>query len=117
MVMRIMLYCHSHRSHSQSRSPSPSLRRCRTSTLWSISTVWVGPSMQRVLFICAALCLAACSVAGLAQDLRVPASVLAGDDATIPTSGSGKSTFYLVGPGVSRKSEVSLGEEIRLQGQ
>jgi hypothetical protein len=73
--------------------------------------------MHRVLLICAALCLAACSVAGWTQDLRVPASVVAGDDAAIPTTGSGKATFYLVGPGVSRKSEVSLGEEIRLQGQ
>jgi hypothetical protein len=72
--------------------------------------------MHRVLLICAALWLA-CPAAGVAQDLRVPASVVAGDDATIPTTGSGKATFYLVGPGVSRKSEVSLGEEIRLPGQ
>ncbi|HZZ16752.1 MAG TPA: hypothetical protein VFE08_12395, partial [Candidatus Sulfotelmatobacter sp.] len=54
---------------------------------------------------------------GMAQDLRVPASVVAGEDTAIPTAGSGKATFYLVGPGVSRKSDVSLGEEIRLQGK
>ena len=73
--------------------------------------------MNRFWFICAALCLAACPVAGVAQDLRVPASVTAGEDAAIPTTGSGKATFYLVGPGVSRKSDVSLGEEIRLEGK
>ncbi|MCU1300793.1 MAG: hypothetical protein JWQ87_1077 [Candidatus Sulfotelmatobacter sp.] len=73
--------------------------------------------MRRPLLICAVLCLAACSIAGVAQDLRVPASVTAGEEATIPTTGSGKATFYLVGPGVSRKNDVSLGEEIHLQGQ
>jgi hypothetical protein len=73
--------------------------------------------MRRPWLIRAALCLVACSVAGMAQDLRVPASVVAGEEATIPTTGSGKATFYLMGPGVSRKSEVSLGEEIHLQAQ
>ncbi len=71
------------------------------------------------LFACAALCLAvaACSERAMAQDLRVPASVTAGEEATIPTTGSGSATFYLVGPGVSRKSDVRLGEEIRLRSQ
>jgi hypothetical protein len=74
--------------------------------------------MRRLLLICAALCLPGISMAGLAQDLRVPAPVTAGDDATISTSGSGKATFYLLGPGVSRKNnDVNLGEEIHLQGQ
>lgn len=71
--------------------------------------------MRRVSAIFAAICLAACSLAG-AQDLRLPVSVTAGDDMTIPTTGSGKATFYLIGPGVSRKSDVSLGEEIQLKG-
>ena len=71
--------------------------------------------MHRLLRIYAAVCLAACSLAG-AQDLRVPVSVAAGDDATIPTTGSGKATFYLIGPGVSRRSDMSLGEEIQLKG-
>ncbi len=57
------------------------------------------------------MCLAAVS---LAQDIRVPTSVTAGDEATISTTGSGKATFYLLGPGVSRKSDVNLGEEIHL---
>ncbi|HXM65561.1 MAG TPA: hypothetical protein VN911_02435 [Candidatus Acidoferrum sp.] len=71
--------------------------------------------MLRRLLICAAIGLTA--VVGRAQDLRVPASVTAGDEATISTSGSGKATFYLLGPGVSRRSDVNLGEEIRIQGQ
>jgi hypothetical protein len=73
--------------------------------------------MRRLFLICAALCPAAFSVAVLAQDIRVPASVIAGDEATISTTGSGKATFYLLGPGVSRKSDVNLGEEIHLQAQ
>ena len=71
--------------------------------------------MRRLSLICAALCLVACSLAGMAQDLRVPAAVTAGDEATIPTTGSGKATFYLLGPGISRKGDVNLGEEIHLQ--
>lgn len=74
--------------------------------------------MHRTILICAALCLAA-TVAEVssAQDLRVPASAVAGDDATISTTGSGKATFYLLGLGVSRKSNVNLGDEIHLHSQ
>lgn len=71
--------------------------------------------MFRHLLISAAIGLTA--VAGMAQDLRVPASVTAGEEATISTSGSGKATFYLLGPGVSSKSDVSLGDEIRIGGK
>jgi hypothetical protein len=62
--------------------------------------------------IFATLCLAA--AACVAQDIHVPASVSAGDEATISTAGSGKATFYLLGPGISSKSEINLGEEIHL---
>jgi hypothetical protein len=71
--------------------------------------------MFRHLLISAAIGLTA--VAGMAQDLRVPTSVTAGEEATIATTGSGKAAFYLLGPGVSSKSDVSLGDEIRIQGQ
>ena len=47
----------------------------------------------------------------------MPASASAGEETTISTTGSGKATFYLVGPGASRKNEVSLGEEIHLTSQ
>jgi hypothetical protein len=57
------------------------------------------------------LCLGAL---GVAQELNVPESVTAGEDTTISTKGSGKATFYLLGPGVSSKREISLGEEVHL---
>ena len=64
-------------------------------------------------------CLLAASLLGVcaAQELNVPASVTAGDETAISTTGSGTATFYLLGPGVSRKNEVSLGQEIHLQAQ
>jgi hypothetical protein len=54
---------------------------------------------------------------GMAQDIRVPASVVAGSEATISTTGSGNATFYLLGPGVSRKSDVSLGTDLQVSPQ
>ena len=50
----------------------------------------------------------------LAQEVNVTASLTAGDETTIPTTGSGKATFYLLGPGVASKSEISLGQEVHL---
>ena len=78
--------------------------------------------MRRISLIgiqfCAVMCLAGAAVnVCSAQEIRVPTSATAGDDSTIPTTGNGKATFYLLGPGVSRKSDVSLGEEIHLAGQ
>jgi hypothetical protein len=49
-----------------------------------------------------------------AQKVVVPTSVVAGQGATLTTTGSGKATFYLSGPGVASKTEVNLGEEIRV---
>jgi hypothetical protein len=74
--------------------------------------------MRRLLFILGALCsLSFFAAIGSAQELRVPQSISAGDDATISTGGSGKATFYFVGPGVSRKSDVNLGEDIHISGK
>jgi hypothetical protein len=66
---------------------------------------------------CAALTMAGLALAGSAQEIHAPSSAVAGDEITLPTTGSGKAAFYLVGPGVSRKSHVNLGEEIRVTGQ
>jgi hypothetical protein len=52
--------------------------------------------------------------AGMAQDIHVPALVVAGSEATISTTGSGAATLYLLGPGVSRKNDVSLGTDIQV---
>lgn len=71
--------------------------------------------MNRLILICAFLGFAHATV--WAQDLHVPSDLTAGEEIGISTSGSGKATFYLVGPGASRKSDVNLGEEIRLQSQ
>jgi len=71
--------------------------------------------MLRLLPICGALI--SLFVASEAQEVRVPTSAVAGEEASISTAGSGKATFYLIGPGVSKKSDVSLGEEIHLQAQ
>jgi hypothetical protein len=73
-------------------------------------------SVRTTLFLSGA-CLLAASLLGVctAQELTVPASVTAGDETSISTTGSGAATFYLLGPGVSRKNEVSLGQEIHLQ--
>jgi hypothetical protein len=59
------------------------------------------------------VCLAA---AGFGQDadLRAPSGAVAGNAASISTSGGGNATFYLVGPSVSLKRDVHLGEEITL---
>jgi len=72
--------------------------------------------MLRTFLILASLAFSAATVGlSAAQDIRVPSSVAAGDEATISTTGSGKATFYLIGPSVSRKNDVNLGEEIKLQ--
>jgi hypothetical protein len=74
--------------------------------------------MARLVRICAVMYLAAaCASACAAQDIRVPDSAVAGEETSISTTGSGKATFYLAGPGVSRKNQVALGEEVRLTGQ
>ena len=55
---------------------------------------------------------AACSAQS--SEIHAPTSAVAGDPATVSTTGTGQATFFLVGPGVSRKTEVRLGEEIQL---
>jgi hypothetical protein len=86
---------------------------------WSINTAWANRRM-RLLFHAGLGIAAVVGVASgvcAAQDLRAPSAVTAGEPATISTTGGGKATFYLVGPGVSNKSDVSLGNEIPLRAQ
>lgn len=68
--------------------------------------------------------LVACAFAFLAtagpcsgQEIRVPASVSAGVDLTIVANGSGEAIMYLLGPGVSSKNQVSLGQDIHLRAE
>jgi hypothetical protein len=72
--------------------------------------------MRRLLLMSVMLCLAeACLAENF--DIRVPDSAVAGNSATISIAGSGKGTFYLLGPGTFHKNEVELGHEIKLQSQ
>ncbi|MGB2605346.1 MAG: hypothetical protein WBC78_17240 [Candidatus Sulfotelmatobacter sp.] len=73
--------------------------------------------MFRSFPICVAMAMMCLFVACEAQEIRVPASATAGEKTSISTTGNGKATFYLIGPGVSSKREVSLGAEILLQAQ
>ena len=61
----------------------------------------------------AAICLAGMSLAQDA-DLRAPSGAVAGQAASIATTGSGDATFYLMGPSLSLKRSIRLGEEISL---
>ncbi len=80
---------------------------------WLMSTVRVSLNMGRARLVCTAVVLCLGELC-LGQELKVPGSVTAGDETTIPTTGSGKATLYLLGPGVSSKNEISLGQEIHL---
>lgn len=49
-----------------------------------------------------------------AADLQIPKQVTAGTAFSIPTSGGGSATFYLVGPSHSAKRQVQLGSGIEV---
>jgi hypothetical protein len=86
---------------------------------WSTNTVWANRRMRLLFHACLGIAATVGLTSGMcpAQDLRAPSAATAGENATVSTTGSGKATFYLAGPGVSNKSEVSLGNEIPLRGQ
>ena len=80
---------------------------------WSITTISRTPRL--VGLACAGFAFALACPA-LAQELSVPRSTPAGTDATISSTGSGAASFYLIGPGVAIKKEVTLGQDIQLPG-
>jgi hypothetical protein len=59
--------------------------------------------------VCASFALTA-----YAANLRVPATVTAGSGLSISTPGSGSATLYVVGPGITSKRQVQLGQDIQL---
>jgi len=79
---------------------------------WPITTIWATRKSARWFILCFAL-----TTSLFAQDLQVPASVTAGNEAVIKAAGSGDATFYLIGPASSVKRSVHLGEDIRLQAE
>jgi len=71
--------------------------------------------MSRRLLISFIACIS--GVCWAQAGIHVSTSIIAGTDTVISTTGSGKATFYLVGPGVSQKRNITLGGEIRLSGR
>jgi hypothetical protein len=70
-------------------------------------------STMRTLAV-ATVFLLACAIAAQGGTLQVPATVSAGSGLTIPTSGSGTATLYVVGPGTAIKKKVQLGQDVQL---
>jgi hypothetical protein len=68
--------------------------------------------MNRVSAILVAVVLAA---AAQAAEIHPPQKVTAGTSITIPTSGSGDATFYLIGPDVASKKKVQAGSDIPVE--
>jgi hypothetical protein len=52
-----------------------------------------------------------------AAEIHAPETVVAGNTATLRTSGSGKATLWIIGPGSAEKRAITLGEEVRLYPQ
>ena len=69
--------------------------------------------MKAISAITIVMCLAL--VAG-AQNLTVPTDATAGESVSIPTSGSGRATAYVFGPGTALKQKVDLGQPLKIQG-
>lgn len=49
-----------------------------------------------------------------AADVSAPQHAVAGNDVSLPTSGSGSGTLYLFGPGTAIKKDVTLGNQVPL---
>ena len=90
----------------------------RESVIAAVNRCATQNQMRLAFYFCLSVALSTVTAGtSAAQDLRAPSAVTAGESSTISTTGSGKATFYLVGPGVSTKSDVSLGNEISLRGK
>ena len=83
----------------------------------SSSTNTVCKSRRALREVLAALLGAVClTTLVLGQDvgLRAPSATVAGTATSVATTGSGSATFYLVGPSVTVKRDVHLGDEVSL---
>jgi hypothetical protein len=78
-----------------------------------INTAYKSHNLNSALATCVFICLAMISAAQDAP-LRVPSNTVAGQAASIATTGSGSATFYLRGPSISLKRDVQLGQNIDL---
>jgi hypothetical protein len=83
----------------------------------SSSTNTACKSRRALREVLAALLAAVClTTLVLAQDvgLRAPSTTVAGTATSVATTGSGSATFYLVGPSVTVKRDVHLGDDVAL---
>ena len=79
----------------------------------SINTACKSHNVHGALVTGVFFCLAMVAVAQDAPP-RVPSDVVAGQAASIATTGNGSATFYLRGPSISFKRDVELGQNIDL---
>lgn len=83
---------------------------------WSINTAYEVPRDRAALTL-AAFIFAAMMVVAQDTPLRVPSNAVAGQPASIGSTGSGSAQFYLSGPSISVKRDVQLGQNIELNGK
>ena len=71
--------------------------------------------MRRIIqiILTIAVCWFAADVAR-AADVSAPARAVAGTDISLPTTGSGRATLYLFGPGTAVKKDIELGASVPL---
>src|ERR1700740_3729611 len=79
---------------------TPDMKRAQVLTFWVLTLMFAG-----VL----------ATVATQAAELQMPKQINAGTAFSIPTSGSGDATFYLVGPGYAAKRQLKLGTAIEVR--
>lgn len=80
-------------------------------------SIW--DTIEKIALYCAAVLFVVCCLGlyGFAGELNVPVTVTAGNGLSIPTSGSGNATLYLVGPGTAIKRTVQLGGNVELSAE
>ena len=83
---------------------------------WSINTACRLPSAHATL-VSALLLGVAFGASAQESQLRVPSNAVAGQAASIATTGSGSATLYLNGPSISLKRDVQLGQDLDLTGK
>ena len=82
---------------------------------WLTNTAWASRRVRLTAIPCLTATILA--TAALAQELHPPAEVVAGSSLSMPTSGKGKAGFYLIGPGVSIKREIQLGQDLQIRSE
>jgi hypothetical protein len=81
----------------------------------SINTACRSPK-HSLCWMCLLVALLSLAGVSMAQDIevRAPSGAIAGQPASISTTGSGSGTFYLEGPSIALKRDVQLGQQIQL---